>query len=111
MSQEQAYKLTQGTHSTIKEGRRVRIGPGAIFVPSTAEIKAFQDRLELVEDKQPEDPPRVEDPDPNQDDEKPQSEWPKHRGGPWYELPNGEKIQGKEEADAAYKALMEEEGE
>ncbi|TYS87576.1 hypothetical protein [Rossellomorea aquimaris] len=29
------------------------------------------------------------------------SEFPKHTGGPWYVLSNGEKIQGKEEALAA----------
>ncbi|MGM0864538.1 MAG: hypothetical protein ACQEWF_07695 [Bacillota bacterium] len=28
-------------------------------------------------------------------------EFPKHTGGPWYVLSNGEKIQGKEEAFAA----------
>ncbi|KSU63649.1 hypothetical protein AS034_05220 [[Bacillus] enclensis] len=30
-----------------------------------------------------------------------ESEFPKHTGGPWYVLSNGEKIQGKEEAIAA----------
>jgi hypothetical protein len=30
-----------------------------------------------------------------------ESEFPKHAGGPWYVLSNGEKIQGKEEAIAA----------
>jgi len=29
----------------------------------------------------------------------------KHTGGGWYELPNGEKIQGKEEAEAALAEL------
>lgn len=35
------------------------------------------------------------------DQEPYQSEFPKHTGGPWYLLSNGEKIQGKEEALAA----------
>jgi hypothetical protein len=30
-----------------------------------------------------------------------ESEFPKHTGGPWYVLSNGEKIQGKEDAIAA----------
>jgi hypothetical protein len=30
-----------------------------------------------------------------------ENEFPKHTGGPWYVLSNGEKIQGKEEALAA----------
>jgi hypothetical protein len=30
-----------------------------------------------------------------------ENEFPKHTGGPWYVLSNGEKIQGKEEAIAA----------
>lgn len=32
-------------------------------------------------------------------------EYPKHTGGPWYELSNGEKIQGKDEAVQAEKEL------
>lgn len=36
---------------------------------------------------------------PNQVD--PPQEFPKHTGGGWYELSNGEKVQGKEEAEAA----------
>ncbi|MGM0853080.1 MAG: hypothetical protein ACQEWI_10775 [Bacillota bacterium] len=35
-----------------------------------------------------------------------ESEFPKHTGGPWYVLSNGEKIQGKEEAFAAEAELM-----
>lgn len=31
--------------------------------------------------------------------------YPKHTGGGWYELSNGEKVQGKEEAAAAEKKL------
>lgn len=34
-----------------------------------------------------------------------ESEFPKHTGGPWYVLSNGEKIQGKEEALAAESEL------
>jgi hypothetical protein len=34
-----------------------------------------------------------------------ESEFPKHTGGPWYVLSNGEKIQGKEEAIAAEEEL------
>ncbi|WGG44177.1 hypothetical protein [Rossellomorea sp. DA94] len=34
-----------------------------------------------------------------------ESEFPKHTGGPWYVLSNGEKIQGKEEAIAAESEL------
>lgn len=40
---------------------------------------------------------------------KPQGEtaakWPKHVGGGWYQLSNGEKIRGEEEAIAAQKEL------
>lgn len=39
---------------------------------------------------------------PPQDDEK---SGIKHTGGGWYELPNGEKVQGKEEAEEALAAL------
>lgn len=31
-------------------------------------------------------------------------EYPRHTGGGWYELPNGEKVQGKEEAERRMKA-------
>lgn len=31
----------------------------------------------------------------------------KHTGGGWYELPNGQKVQGKEAAEKALKELME----
>jgi hypothetical protein len=46
------------------------------------------------------------DPEPQKDpkgesDEGEESEFPKHTGGAWYELSNGEKIQGKDEAVAA----------
>lgn len=34
-------------------------------------------------------------------------EWPKHTGGGWYELSNGEKVQGKEEAVEAQAQLGE----
>ena len=34
-------------------------------------------------------------------------EWPKHTGGGWYELSNGEKVQGKEEALEAQAQLGE----
>ena len=37
------------------------------------------------------------------------SQFPKHTGGAWYELSNGEKIQGKDEATAAEKELAEDE--
>lgn len=37
------------------------------------------------------------------------TEYPKHTGGAWYELSNGEKVQGKEEAFAAEEALKAEE--
>ena len=31
------------------------------------------------------------------------SDFPKHTGGGWYELSNGEKVQGKDEAEKAEK--------
>lgn len=34
--------------------------------------------------------------------------YPKHLGGPWYELSNGEKVKGKEDAEDAELALCEE---
>jgi hypothetical protein len=34
--------------------------------------------------------------------------FPKHTGGGWYELSNGEKVQGKEEAETAEKELNKE---
>ncbi|UPO88332.1 hypothetical protein [Niallia sp. Man26] len=37
----------------------------------------------------------------------PNLEFPKHTGGSWYELSNGEKIQGKDEAIVAQKELYE----
>ncbi|WP_181350539.1 hypothetical protein [Thalassobacillus sp. CUG 92003] len=41
---------------------------------------------------------------PEASDEK-EGLFPKHTGGPWYELSNGEKIQGKDEAIQAEKEL------
>ncbi|QNG60386.1 hypothetical protein H4O14_02340 [Bacillus sp. PAMC26568] len=35
------------------------------------------------------------------DTEEPKGEFPKHTGGGWYELADGSKVQGKEEAIAA----------
>jgi hypothetical protein len=34
-----------------------------------------------------------------------QDKFPKHAGGAWFELSNGEKVQGKDEAAAAQKEL------
>lgn len=41
----------------------------------------------------------------NLEDPQGNEEWPKHLGGGWYMLPNDEKVQGKEEAMEAMKAL------
>ncbi|MFJ7831795.1 hypothetical protein ACIQXU_16415 [Peribacillus sp. NPDC097284] len=41
------------------------------------------------------------------DKEEVESEFPKHMGGGWYELSNGEKVQGKEEASVAEKKIGE----
>lgn len=38
-----------------------------------------------------------------------QIDYPKHTGGSWYQLSNGEKVQGKEEAELAEKELSEKE--
>lgn len=35
-------------------------------------------------------------------------EWPKHTGSGWYELPNGEKVQGEEAANEKLEQLREE---
>ena len=35
------------------------------------------------------------------------AEFPKHKGGPWYELSNGEQVRGKDQANAAEAALGE----
>lgn len=40
-----------------------------------------------------------------QKDEEDAGEFPKHTGGGWYELSNGEKVQGKDEAIEAEQAL------
>lgn len=120
MSNQQPYKLTQGTHTTIQEERRVRIEPGAVFVPSEEELKAFGDRLEKLHEVASQtnmDEPLNDSGSEHEGVETPpeeggqvdtDEEWPKHTGSGWYELPNGEKIQGKEKADEQYKALLEE---
>lgn len=41
------------------------------------------------------------------DKEETEPEYPKHTGGGWYELSNGEKVQGKDEASVAQKNLGE----
>lgn len=43
--------------------------------------------------------------DEKKDDDKAESKFPKHSGGGWYELSNGEKVQGKDEALEAEKEL------
>lgn len=45
-----------------------------------------------------------------QADEEVTGEYPKHTGGGWYELSNGEKVQGKEEAEEK-EAVSQETGE
>lgn len=47
----------------------------------------------------------------NNDNESPEIEFPKHVGGGYYELSNGEKVKGKEEAFASEKELQEKVGE
>jgi hypothetical protein len=42
-----------------------------------------------------------------EDEKEDKQEFPKHTGGSWYELSDGEKIQGKDEAFAAQKELDE----
>ena len=37
----------------------------------------------------------------------PKDEFPKHTGGGWYELSNGEKVQGKQEAKEQQKSVGE----
>lgn len=37
--------------------------------------------------------------------DEPKGEYPKHTGGPWYELSNGEKVNGKKNAIEAQKEL------
>ena len=41
------------------------------------------------------------------EDEGIEKEYPKHTGGGWYELSNGEKVQGKEVAEDLEKELQE----
>lgn len=41
--------------------------------------------------------------DDGQDEQTDDESYPKHVGGGWYELPNGERVKGKDEAIAAMK--------
>jgi protein associated with RNAse G/E len=45
---------------------------------------------------------------PVKQEEVDEDEFPKHTGGGWYEISSGEKVQGKEEAEAAEKELNKE---
>lgn len=58
---------------------------------------------EADEPKDPEVQEEVEDPEEKEVRE--QSEFPKHTGGGYYELSDGNKVQGKEKAEEAEKAL------
>lgn len=58
---------------------------------------------EADEPKDPEVQEEVEDPEEEEVQE--QSEFPKHTGGGYYELSDGNKVQGKEKAEEAEKAL------
>lgn len=42
------YKLIHGNHMRYEDGHRVVYGPGDVFEPTEAELKAFGDKLELV---------------------------------------------------------------
>lgn len=59
--------------------------------------------IKFVADEVEKEDPKYVDPGEDESDEK--TEFPKHTGGGYYELSNGEKVKGKEEALAAEEAL------
>ena len=66
---------------------------GALYSADTDRISFLQDNGFLGEEI----PVKPEEKD---------DKFPKHTGGGWYQLSNGDKVQGKEEADAAEQELI-----
>lgn len=75
-------------------------------------IKRFRDkytrkRFEVGDEYSHEDEGRIKELQELGHLEAPEEEWPKHIGGGSYELPNGERVKGKEAAQEALKSLEE----
>lgn len=49
MANTKPHTLIRGHHTTMRDGVRVRLSAGAVFVPTDAELRAFKDRLKLAE--------------------------------------------------------------
>jgi uncharacterized protein YwgA len=67
-----------------------------------------QEKQEQQEEKQEQQEANKDQQETTSEQQKPAAtakDYPKHTGGGWYELSNGEKVQGKEEADKAEAAL------
>jgi predicted RecB family nuclease len=47
------YRLTQGKHTRFVDGKAVKLQAGDVFEPSKAELAAFGDRLEKVQEPVP----------------------------------------------------------
>lgn len=89
----------------IKEFRDKKTGTvynvNSIYKGDEKRIKELID-LDFLAAPASSDPPQLPPPPPEKN-----PVFPAHTGGGWYELSNGEKVQGKEEAEAAEKALSE----
>ena len=114
------YRVVSGRYSRLeqqKEGQetrqvRVRYEVGDTFTPTDEEIKKLGKQIEPVQGRTRTEAPA---PAPPDEQEQAQEEKPdpyqaiKHVGGGNYELPNGEKVKGKEAAAQRLAELMEEE--
>ncbi|MBU8908511.1 hypothetical protein [Desertibacillus haloalkaliphilus] len=113
MNQKRYIVKGEKPHRTWRNGHRVVVKPGESFVPTDAELKAFGDKfvLEIANvsnsgkgesvQKKVQDIEGLDQEDVDQ----------YHAGGGYYELPDGEKVRGKENAMEALKQLNNKDGE
>lgn len=107
------YKVISGRYSRLeeqKEGQetrqvRVRYGVGDTFTPTDEEIKKLGKQIEPVQERTRTEPSEAEQEQPEQVE----SQAIIHVGGGSYELPNKERVKGKEAAVQRLTELMKEE--
>lgn len=108
------YRVKNSPHTRTEKGRRVRYQPGDVFEPTAQEIEQFGFKLEPVGGGesaiQGDAEKEAEHPAPGgvaktdyKEEELQDQIW--HLGGGWYELPNGERLRGKDNAMARMKEL------
>lgn len=99
-----------GKYARLEGGKRVKYRPGDTLQPTPREVEKLGEILEpiaerAVEDVEQQGPTPTPTPEP---DPAPSVSVLQHRGGGWYELPDGSVVRGKEGALAQLGKILRE---